>query len=203
MTTIPSSPCLRCPCSSSWPLPDRAVLVLTESFPMLMIVGGVITAVVLVVSLAITAILCFKKKTVESGDYMSDMKSSEISKAAGRSAVAAHRYHSAADTGSSGADSDVKVEIRTSSSLSERQDWVEGGSCDRTVTANEIAQVVENIYNYSQQQQQQDRLYSSSNKIVSIYGTDPQAGASQPITCCSCGRVSGSASESDCLRLGC
>ena len=136
---------------------------------MLMIVGGVITAVVLVVSLAITALLCFKKKTVESGDYMSDVKSSksEISKVSGRSAVAAHRYHSAVDTGSSNADSDVKVEIRTSSSLSERQDWVEGGSCDRTVTANEMAQVVENIYNYSQQQQ--DRLYSTSNKIVSIY----------------------------------
>lgn len=132
-----------------------------------MIVGGVITAVVLVVLLAITALLCFKKKTVDSADYMSDMKNSEISKVSGRSVIAAHRYHNAMDTGSSGADSDVKVEIRTSSSLSERQDWVDGGSCDRTVTANEIAQVVENIYNYSQQQQ--DRLYSSSNKIVSIY----------------------------------
>lgn len=152
---------------------------------MLMIVGGVITAVMLVVSIAIAAILCFKKKSVDAADYMSDMKNSEIMKVTGGPSLSHHQHqyhhphhhhHSGVDSGSSGADSDVKLEIRTScSSLTEQQHaWLEGCTAtDRSVTANEISQVVENIYNYSQQQQQ-DPLYSSTNKIVSIYCSDPE-----------------------------
>jgi len=70
------------------------------------------------------------------------------------------------DTGSSGADSDLKVDVRTSSSLSEQdgnsgQHW--DGASDRTVTHNEIAQVVENIYNYTSAH---EVAYPSNNKVI-------------------------------------
>jgi hypothetical protein len=81
-----------------------------------------------------------------------------------------HFLHSG-DTGSSGAESDVKLEIRTSSSMSEQRDWVDVSNNlnneRNAVTANEIAQVVENIYNYTQHQVQEP-VYSSNNKTVSV-----------------------------------
>lgn len=75
------------------------------------------------------------------------------------------QYHQHIDSGSSG-ESDMKVEIRTSSSLSDQHhpnglvvgNQHVGWEMDYTdshqphhdqVTANEIAQVVENIYNYT------------------------------------------------------
>lgn len=136
---------------------------------MLMMVGGAITAVVLIVSLSISFILCFKKKTVDSTDSLSDLKHSDISKVTGGSGavMTAPHFLSVGDAGSSGTGSDMKAEIRTSSSMSERREWVDGGG-----VANEMAQVVENIYNYTQQQQQQlqqERFYATSSKIVSTF----------------------------------
>ena len=126
-----------------------------ESFPMLIIVAGIIGGVVLVVSVTIIVILCMKRKSnIDDDDYMSDIKKvgATTSSSSASATTKSHHHSSVIDTGSSGADSDLKVEIRTASSLSEHpgQSWDENeAGSDRTVTANEIAQVVENIYNYT------------------------------------------------------
>ncbi|XP_015795128.1 irregular chiasm C-roughest protein [Tetranychus urticae] len=80
-------------------------------------------------------------------------------------------HHHVVDTGSSGADSDLKVEIRTASSLSERGHWDdlnEPPSVDPTITANQIQQVVDNIYNYTAQP-----LYSPSKDSSNNNGYIP------------------------------
>ncbi|RWS31641.1 irregular chiasm C-roughest protein-like protein [Leptotrombidium deliense] len=125
-----------------------------KSFPMLIIVAAIIGGVVAVVSVTIIVILCMKRKSnSDDCDYGHDMKKEAVvSNTTSSSIGKLHSHHSVMDTGSSGADSDLKVEIRTASSLSEHgQCWddLNDMSSERNLTANDIAQVVENIYNYT------------------------------------------------------
>ena len=61
-------------------------------------------------------------------------------------------HHLSMDTGSSGADSDIKVEIRTTSSMSQHwPDDTDQRCADSAINTEmaQMAQVVENIYSYS------------------------------------------------------
>lgn len=162
--------------------------------------GIIIGSVVCVVCVTIFVILCMRKKSVLDGsDFMSDIIK-KGSASTGTASIHSHSNgkgthhhhhnqqnhfgHMVGDNGSSGADSDVKVEIRTSSSLSEQREWIVDPTSDlalqhhhqsqqRSVTANEIAQVVENIYNYTQQQEAAFAAASTgaavtSAKVVSV-----------------------------------
>lgn len=102
-----------------------------------------------------------RKSNIDDDDYMSDIKKVGATTS---SSSGSKMHHSVIDTGSSGAESDIKVEIRTSSSLSDHpgQSWDDNEvDSDRTVTANEIAQVVENIYNYTSN----EHIFSTNNKV--------------------------------------
>lgn len=132
---------------------------------MLVTAAAIIGGVVLIVSVTIIVILCTRRKSLNSeADYMSEIKKANNGGGSGVTSttltsstgvIKSNNFHSSgADTGSSGTDSDLKVELRTSSSLSENHGQCWEDSSDRTVTANEIAQVVENIYNYTQQTQE-------------------------------------------------
>jgi len=120
-----------------------------KSFPMLIIVAAIIGGVVLVVSLTIIVILLMKRKHHLDGDDDDDYcSSSDVKKPTTSKTL---------DSGSSGADSDLKVDIRTSSSLSHEAPPLVGQShygwddAAAAETHNEIARVVDNIYTYTRQ----------------------------------------------------
>jgi len=165
-----------------------------RTFPIILVMGIIIGSVVCVVCVTIFVILCMRKKSVLDGsDFMSDIVK-KGSASTGTASIHSHSNgkgthhhhhnqqnhfgHMVGDNGSSGADSDVKVEIRTSSSLSEQREWIVDPTSDlalqhhhqqeqRSVTANEIAQVVENIYNYTQQQEAAFSVASTGAAVTS------------------------------------
>jgi len=99
-----------------------------------------------------------RKSTLDSDSYQNDLKKGVSS---GTTSAAKH-HHSVMDSGSSGADSDIKVEIRTASSLSQHWDDTNEGSSEPTINT-EIAQVVENIYSYTNQS---DPLFPPINHVI-------------------------------------
>ena len=144
-----------------------------QIFPVNLVVTVIISSVVGFVAVTIIVVLCMKRKDGFNGE-MSDLEKPDCVSNGGSTpgvthvSKVHHNHLHPGDTGSSGTGSDVKVEIRTSSSLSGQREWVDGNH-ERTVTANEIAQVVENIYNYTQQQHQlQEPVYSTSTKMVCL-----------------------------------
>ncbi|XP_074605220.1 irregular chiasm C-roughest protein-like [Brevipalpus obovatus] len=196
---------------------DFMIIKLTrqKTFLTLSMVGGIIGAIILAISVTIIVILCMKHKSnfTDHGDYIGDMKKksskntsslpasiNSVIKASSGLSVGNmvvgggtggnvgnvggggsviplnhhqhHQHHQVMHSGqlvmdsvSSGADSDVKVEIRTASSLSEQAahwDDLNDGTINESssVTANQIQQVVDNIYNYSSQP-----LYSPSKDL--------------------------------------
>ncbi len=114
--------------------------------PLVLTVGIIICGIVFIIASTIIIILCMKRKSaLDSDSYQSDLK-----KGISSGTSTAKHHHSVMDSGSSGADSDIKVEIRTASSLSQHWDDTNEGSSEPTVNT-EIAQVVENIYSYTNQ----------------------------------------------------
>lgn len=129
------------------------------------------------VSVAITVMLCVKRRSPLSSDddYLKkdSNKTGQLTINTKSSALAStghhhhhHHHHnhnhsgmsgqSVIDTGSSGADSDMKMEIRTASSLSEHVHWDDLSeppppSTDPSLANNQIQQVVDSIYNYTNQ----------------------------------------------------
>lgn len=94
-----------------------------KSLPMLIILAGVIGGIVFIVSVTIVIILCLRRKSiVKDDDYSSEKKTKQ------------------SDSGSSG-DSDIKVEIRTASSLSNTEherSWEDNSDTTRTQDAQDI-----------------------------------------------------------------
>ncbi|RWS04821.1 irregular chiasm C-roughest protein-like protein, partial [Dinothrombium tinctorium] len=140
-------------------------MIITLAKQMAAIIGGVVA----VVSVTIVVILCMKRKShLDESDYVHELKkgaaTTNTSSTGGK-----HSHHSVMDTGSSGADSDLKVEIRTASSMSEHgQCWddVNEAASERNITANEIAQVVENIYNYTNEPVFQPKENQNNNGFI-------------------------------------
>lgn len=119
---------------------------------MFLIVAVIIGLVVLIVSITIVIMLCLRRKPNLGDDYQNELKN-EVKNTNGANSTNTSKQngHVAIDSGSSGADSDIKVEIRTASSLSDRGHWddLTDSSRDRTMTTNGISGMIENIYNYA------------------------------------------------------
>ena len=123
------------------------------------------------VGITIISILCIRRRHPLDGSesYQSDLKKGSSISSTIKNNNSLHSH--AMDTGSSGADSDIKVEIRTASSLSQQWDdnglGVDGVGVHQNdlnnITANEIAQVVENIYSYTNNL---DQIYSKVSCFV-------------------------------------
>ncbi|CAN8014760.1 unnamed protein product [Ixodes persulcatus] len=105
-----------------------------KNVPMLIILAGVIGGIVLVVTVTISIILCLRKKNiVKDDDFNSEKKGKQ------------------SDSASSG-DSDIKVEIRTASSLSNNEqdrNWEDNSESARTHEAQDIYKYANNTGDYT------------------------------------------------------
>lgn len=103
--------------------------------PLVISVGIIICGVVFIISITIIAIICLKRKK----SFADDLKKNNVANGQLNGHKGTH-FHT--DSGSSGADSDLKAEIRTTSSMSQHY-YPETES-------NDGKQVVENIYSYNE-----------------------------------------------------
>lgn len=105
-----------------------------KNLPMLIILAGVIGGIVLVVTVTISIILCLRKKNiVKDDDFNSEKKGKQ------------------SDSASSG-DSDIKVEIRTASSLSNNEhdrNWEDNSESARTHDAADIYKYANSTADYA------------------------------------------------------
>lgn len=105
-----------------------------KNLPMLIILAGVIGGIVLVVTVTISVVLCLRKKNiVKDDDFNSEKKGKQ------------------SDSASSG-DSDIKVEIRTASSLSNNEhdrNWEDNGESARTHDAADIYKYANSTADYA------------------------------------------------------
>ncbi|KAH7945213.1 hypothetical protein HPB49_008162 [Dermacentor silvarum] len=104
-----------------------------KNLPMVIILAGVIGGIVLVVTVTISIILCLRKKNiVKDDDFNSEKKGKQ------------------SDSASSG-DSDIKVEIRTASSLSNNEhdrNWEDNSESARTHDAADIYKYANSAADY-------------------------------------------------------
>ncbi|CAG2167968.1 unnamed protein product [Oppiella nova] len=116
--------------------------------PLVLSIGIIICGIVFIIASTIIIILCLKRKNkfVDNESYGSDLKKGQV--LANNTANGKH-HHNVLDSGSSGADSDIKVEVRTASSLSQQWDENDHQTNEQTVHKDIASQVVENIYSYN------------------------------------------------------
>ena len=100
--------------------------------PLVISVGVVICGIVFIISMTIVAIICLKRKKGFTDDLKKNTTPNQLNH---------NGKHFHTDSGSSGADSDLKAEIRTTSSMSQHY--------YPDVESNDGKQVVENIYSYN------------------------------------------------------
>lgn len=105
-----------------------------KNLPMVIILAGVIGGIFLVVTVTISIVLCLRKKNiVKDDDFNSEKKGKQ------------------SDSASSG-DSDIKVEIRTASSLSNNEhdrNWEDNGESARTHDVQDIYKYANNPNDYA------------------------------------------------------
>ena len=119
--------------------------------PLLLTVAGAVAALLFLVSAAVAAILCCNKKTVYTGDSLSDLKGSDVSKAS------------------------PPEEPRVKATAKATEEWTEGTETPAAVVTSAAEEDVDNaIYAH----QQHLRWYSSSGKLV---GRSPTPSLSLPI----------------------
>jgi hypothetical protein len=135
-----------------------SLLIIASFSSLVLIVGLIISGLVFIVASTIIIILCLKHRTNDNDSYQIDIKKG-VSSNGTTSSSSTKNLHSVIDSHSSGAESDIKVELRTASSMSQNWDTTEVSSSDQTVS-NELAKVVENIYSYTK-----DPIYVTNNKV--------------------------------------
>ncbi|XP_054169290.1 irregular chiasm C-roughest protein-like [Oppia nitens] len=98
---------------------------LTNFSPLVLSIGVIISGIVFIIASTIIIILCLKRKNkfTDNDSYGNDLKKGQVLTVGNSTALnGKHMNHSVMDSGSSGADSDIKVEVRTASSLSQHWD---------------------------------------------------------------------------------
>jgi hypothetical protein len=141
------------------------LLLIIASFSSLVLIAGlIISGLVFIVASTIIIILCLKHRTNDNDSYQLDIKKGVSS--SGTTSSTSKNLHSVIDSHSSGTESDIKVELRTASSMSQNWDTTEVSSSDQTVS-NELAKVVENIYSYTK-----DPIYVTNNKVSILLSKD-------------------------------
>ena len=138
--------------------------------PLVLSVGIIISGVVFIIGSTIVIILCLKRKKNFSDNtcYENDVKKGQVMTTGSHLSANGKHHNLAIDSGSSGADSDMKVEMRTASSMS--QHWPEDTDqrCADPSLNTDMAQVVENIYSYTTNPSQ-SILFTTIRNVILIF----------------------------------